>query len=120
MNIPYETLLVTVGAGYDDISVNQTIKSTSGGIAQPSVKSHIGLQKLNPKLGLTCQVQKTTTLRAAAFRTITRSLTSNQTIEPTQVSGFNQFYDDQIGTKAVNYGLAADQVFTADLSAGMS
>jgi len=118
-NIPYETLLVTLGASYDDISVNQTSKITSGGMALPSVKSHIGLQKLNPKLGLTWQVKKATTLRAAAFRTITRSLTSNQTIEPTQVAGFNQFYDDQIGTKAVNYGLAADQVFTDDLSGGM-
>ncbi len=35
------------------------------------------------------------------------------------MAGFNQFYDDPFGTKAIVYGLAADQVFTADVSGGV-
>jgi tetratricopeptide (TPR) repeat protein len=119
-NIPYgDTLVVTAGASYDDLSMDQTSKNTANGTPQPTRKYHIGLKKLNPKLGLTWQVRKTTTLRAAAFRTVTRSLSSSQTIEPTQVAGFNQFYDDPFGTRANLYGLAADQIFTPDLSGGV-
>ena len=119
-NIPYgDTLLVTAGASYDDLREDQTSKNTANGVPLPAEKSHLGAQKLNPKFGLTWQARETTTLRAAAFRTITRSLSSSQTIEPTQVAGFNQFYDDPFGTKAIVYGLAADQVFTADVSGGV-
>jgi hypothetical protein len=114
-----ENFLVTAGASYDDLSWNQTDKSTANGVPQPDTKSHIGVQKLNPKLGISWQATKTSTLRAAAFRTITRSLSNSQTIEPTQVSGFNQFYDDPVGTKAKVYGLAVDQVFYTDLSGGV-
>ena len=37
------------------------------------------------------------------------SLVSNQTIEPTQVAGFNQFFDDFDGTDAWRYGVGVDQ-----------
>jgi tetratricopeptide (TPR) repeat protein len=118
-NIPIgDTVLVTAGTSYDDLSMDQTSENTANGVPLPTTKSHLGAKKLNPKLGLTWQATKTTTLRAAAFRTITRSLSSSQTIEPTQVAGFNQFYDDPFGTEAKVYGLAADQVFSADLSGG--
>jgi outer membrane receptor protein involved in Fe transport len=80
----------------------------------------IATRKLNPKAGITWRVRPGTTLRAAGFRTIGRYLVSSQTVEPTQVAGFNQFYDEPPGTKAILYGLAADQVFTADLSAGLA
>jgi FecR protein/Tetratricopeptide repeat len=125
-NIPYgQTLMMTAGASYDDLSLDQDTETTTTltGLPVPPTstpsKSKIGVQKLNPKLGLTWLPWKNTTLRAAAFRTITRSLVSNQTIEPTQVAGFNQFYNDQTGTKADVYGLAADQVITQDLSSGV-
>jgi tetratricopeptide (TPR) repeat protein len=118
-NIPVaETFLVTAGASYDDLSQDQTTHTTANGAPQPTVKSHLGVKKLNPKLGLTWRATKSTTLRAAAFRTVTRNLTSAQTIEPTQVAGFNQFYDETFGTEAKVYGLAADQVFGTDLSGG--
>ncbi|NOT84158.1 MAG: TonB-dependent receptor [Methylococcaceae bacterium] len=45
--------------------------------------------------------------------------TSNQTIEPTQVAGFNQLYDDFNGTIAWKYGVAADQKFSKNISAGI-
>jgi hypothetical protein len=125
-NIPYgETVLITLGASFDDLDRDQTrrSKTTVVGVPVPPAKttdkSSISEKKLNPKFGITWQVRPDTTLRAAGFRTITRSLLSSQTVEPTQVAGFNQFYDEQVGTKAIRYGLAADHVFTANLSSGV-
>ncbi len=65
--------------------------------------------QFNPKLGLTWQLNSTTTVRAAAFRVLARSLIANQTLEPTQVAGFNQFYDDLDGTDSRRYGLALEK-----------
>jgi outer membrane receptor protein involved in Fe transport len=45
-------------------------------------------------------------------------LISDQTLEPTQVSGFNQFFDDLNGTEAWRYGGAIDQKFTRTLYGG--
>jgi tetratricopeptide (TPR) repeat protein len=73
---------------------------------------------LNPKLGVTWNITPATLLRAAAFRTLKRSLLTDQTIEPTQVAGFNQLYDDFNGTKAWRYGLGLDHRFSDHLFAG--
>lgn len=68
--------------------------------------------QVNPKLGITWQMHPGTTLRAAGFRAFKRSLVTDQTLEPTQVAGFNQFYDDVASTDASRYGLALDQKFS--------
>ena len=48
-----------------------------------------------------------------------RTLITNQTLEPTQVAGFNQFYDDDVAaTDAWNYGAAVDQKFSTSLYGG--
>jgi outer membrane receptor protein involved in Fe transport len=65
--------------------------------------------QLNPKFGLTWQVLKNTTLRAAAFRTLQRRLIYAQTIEPTQVAGFNQLFDDFEASDTWRYGFGLDQ-----------
>jgi hypothetical protein len=46
-------------------------------------------------------------------------LLTQQTLEPTQVAGFNQFYDDPPGTDAWRYGVAVDQKFTKNLFGGI-
>ena len=65
--------------------------------------------QVNPKVGVMWTPMPDTTLRAAFFRTLKRQLVSNQTIEPTQVAGFNQFYDDIDGTDAWRAGVGIDQ-----------
>jgi len=64
--------------------------------------------QINPKLGLTWHIDSNTTLRAAAFRSLKRSMASNQTLEPTHIAGFNQFYDDINGTESRRYGIALE------------
>lgn len=74
--------------------------------------------QLNPKFGLTWQVLKNTTLRAAAFRTLQRRLIYAQTIEPTQVAGFNQLFDDFEASDTWRYGFGLDQKLPADCFGG--
>ncbi len=71
--------------------------------------------QVNPKFGLVWDMFPGTTLRAAVFKTLKRQLISDQTIEPTQVAGFNQFFDDPNGTIAWRYGVAIDQKFPEKL-----
>jgi len=73
----------------------------------------------NPKFGVTWNALPSTTLRAAAFRVFRRSLLTDQTLEPTQVAGFNQFYDDIESTDSWHYGVAIDQKFFATLFGGL-
>jgi len=72
----------------------------------------------NPKVGVTWIPFSGTTLRAAAFRALKRTLVTNQTLEPTQVAGFNQFFDDFNQTRYWSYGGAIDQKFTSSLLGG--
>jgi tetratricopeptide (TPR) repeat protein len=78
-----------------------------------------GINQINPKFGATWEPITGTTLRIAAFRSLKRTLVTNQTLEPTQVAGFNQFYDDINGAQAWRYGAAIDQKFTNALFGGV-
>ena len=77
------------------------------------------INQFNPKIGVTWNPFPSTTLRAAAFRALKRTLITDQTLEPTQVAGFNQFFDDFNGTKAWRYGAGIDQKFTKEFFGGM-
>ncbi len=67
--------------------------------------------KFNPKVGLTWTLKSGTTLRGAWFKALKRTLLTDQTLEPTQVAGFNQFFDDPTATQSEVWGGAIDQKF---------
>jgi len=67
---------------------------------------------LSPKLGATATFDSGTTVRAAVFSKLASTIGRLQTLEPTQVSGFNQFHEDVGGTHSWNYGLGVDQQFS--------
>lgn len=75
--------------------------------------------QFNPKFGITWNPVAGTTVRAAVFRALKRTLITDQTIERTEVAGFNQFFDDVNFTEAWRYGGAIDQKFTEDLFGGV-
>lgn len=95
---------LVLGASYD--AIDGSVASTSG-------------HQFNPKLGLIWNVTPATTVRAAAFRVLKRTLITNQTLEPTEVAGFNQFYDDANFTKSRRLGVALDQKFSATVFGGI-
>ncbi len=57
-------------------------------------------------------------MRGAAFRVLKRTLITDQTVEPTQVAGFNQFFDETSATDYWVYGGAIDQKFTQSIYGG--
>ena len=100
----------TVGASGDFYDQKET-EGTSGSRDQHE-------SQVNPKFGVTWNPIPSTTLRGALFRTLRRVLVTEQTIEPTQVAGFNQFYDDINATETWVYGAAVDQKFSQNLYGG--
>jgi predicted Zn-dependent protease len=93
---------IIAGLSYDDYSDNI-----------------IDRDQWSPKIGAVWDITRSTTLRAAAFRVLTRTVASEQTIEPTQVAGFNQLYDDLEGSKSKRYGVALDKQFSNRLYGGL-
>ena len=74
--------------------------------------------QFNPKLGVLWNITSSTTLRAAGFRLLKQPLAVNQTIQPTQVAGFNQFFDDFNGSDVHRYGVGIDHKFNPALLGG--
>ena len=81
--IPMESLALTLGISEEEFESGMNDNNQT-----------------NPKVGIVWSPFKNTTIRGAAFRTLKRTLISSQTIEPTQVAGFNQFFDDFNFTRA--------------------
>ena len=73
----------------------------------------------NPKFGLFFTPTTSTTVRLAAFQYVKRELIASQTLEPTQVGGFNQFYDDPNGAVVREQAIAFDQKFPGEVYAGI-
>jgi len=94
--------VLSFGASYDDI-----------------LSGNYEVDEFNPKLGLTWRNDKGMTLRAAYFEGVTHPINAEQTIEPTQVAGFNQFFDDVFGSITKRYGAGIDQRWGNQWSAGL-
>lgn len=99
--------------------ITWTIGGSGNFLKSKLVDQPIERNEFNPKLGVTWSPFPGTTFRAAVFRTVSRGLVTDQTIEPTQVAGFNQFFDDAEGTRAWRYGIGIDQKFLSQLYGGV-
>lgn len=107
--------------GYSYLKPHQTVTVTLGASGQfrsGENESQNGKPLVNPKFGLLWTPFPGTLIRLAAFQGSKRTLVTNQTIEPTQVAGFNQFYDDFNGTTAWRYGAALNQKLTQHVYLG--
>ncbi|TYO90817.1 tetratricopeptide repeat protein [Oceanicella actignis] len=75
--------------------------------------------RLAPKLGAEADLGGGVTLRAAAGRMVKRPLLFDETLEPTQIAGFNQVFADLNGTVSDLAGLALDWRARNDLWLGV-
>jgi tetratricopeptide (TPR) repeat protein len=96
-----EPVTWTLGASYDDYQ------------EQP-----LEIDSFNPKLGVQWNLTDQFLLRAAAFRVVKPALVSNRTLEPTQVAGFNQLFDDINATRSSRYGGGFDWRMAPTLAIG--
>jgi len=90
INIPSDVIW-TLGLGYDSYE-----------------EETVDVDEVTPKFGVQWQATDKLLIRAAAMRTVKRALVVDQTLEPTEVAGFNQFFDDLNGTTAERYGIGLD------------
>ena len=102
---PLQNLTITVGASGDFFEADDELVEDE--------------DQFNPKFGATWDLDSGTTLRAAAFRVLKRTLITDQTLEPTQVAGFNQFFDELNATDYWRYGGAIDQKFSDKIFGGV-
>lgn len=89
---PY--LVGTVGASRDEYRV---------------LPNHV--QQWSPKFGVVWTPVPQLRVRAANYKALKRDLLAEQSIEPTQVAGFNQVYDDFNGTPTENLAVGVDGWF---------
>ncbi len=136
LNNPEEFGDINIVGGFEGQPLNQD-ESQSNGYVYAYVKpwqnlmatfglsmdayQTMGFQRnqINPKFGINWQILPSTLIRAAAFQSVKRALSSNQTLEPTQVASFNQFFDDFNGAKTKRYGLAIDHQYNPSMFAGL-
>jgi hypothetical protein len=88
---PFDGVVATIGLSYHDYD-----------------QTNLDFDAINPKVGLRFDATDDLTLRMAYFKVVKPALSSNRTLETTQVAGFNQFFDDANGSKSKRYGLGLD------------
>ncbi|WP_350117146.1 tetratricopeptide repeat protein [Nitrosomonas sp.] len=96
-----KNIIATLGFNYNIFKTSQN----TIGLFDPHF---LKVNEIDPKFGLQWNILEDTRLRLAWFETVKTDLISQQTIEPTQVAGFNQFFDDASGTQSRRKGAGLD------------
>ena len=104
---------------YTNTKFRKDLNITFGFTYDSYKEAAFNLNKINPKLGLQWDITEGLRLRAAWFETVKSALIANQTIEPTQVAGFNQLFDDINGTRAQRMGLGLDTYLSKKVYSGI-
>ena len=106
---------------YTNINFPSNLNTTLG-LSYDSFTSSIDgtrSDKLNPKFGLQWDIIDFLRLRFAWLETTKSHLLAQQSLEPTQVAGFNQFFDDTNGTRARRIGIGLDYQFSNSVYGGV-
>lgn len=93
---------------YTNLNFNTNLNMTLGFSYDVYKERGLTIDRLNPKFGLQWNMVQNLRLRFAWIEGIKVPLSANQTIEPTQVAGFNQLFDDPNGTKFRRIGGGLD------------
>lgn len=106
---------------YGNIVFPETVTWTVGGAYQHYEESRgndLTVSGFLPKLGVQWNVTEDFLLRGAVFKAIKPVITNSRLLEPTQVAGFDQYFDDSNGSEYWRYGAGFDWRATRDLSFG--
>ena len=110
-------ILHTNAFAYATVRVSDRLDVVAG-VSQDDFSGTVVRDQTNPKFGVTWVSPRGTTIRGAVFRSMKRTLVSSQTLEPTHVAGFNQFFDETNGTDSWRYGVGIDQQVSEFLFTG--
>ena len=101
-DITFGTTNILLGVSNDDQNDNVT---------------NLYVNQINPKIGIR-QSFFGVNARVAYYRTLKRPLINNQTLEPSNIVGFVQVYDEPQGADSQNYAIAFDYSKTTSLLMG--
>lgn len=111
------------GYVYADVGLPAGLDLTVGAGVTSSEGRAFKADQVNPKVGITWRPSADLTVRASAFRTLQPSSFSRSNIqpflEPTEVTGFNQYFFGAEGEDVWRYGIALDQQTTANVALGL-
>ncbi len=104
------------GYVYANVNVTSAFTLTFGVSYQDYEEEAFEVDSVNPKAGFRWNITDTLALRGSYFEVIKPALASNRTLEPTQLAGFTQFYDDANATETEQFAggidwQASDSVF---------
>jgi tetratricopeptide (TPR) repeat protein len=88
-------------------------------LLNPSTAVPLSFNEIDPKVGLQWDITNRFRLRTAWTETITSALIAQQTLEPSQVAGFNQIFDDPVGTRSRRQGIGLDARISKDFYGGI-
>lgn len=103
---------------YTNVKFPDPVTWTLGVAFDDFEQDPIEVNRVSPKLGVRWDITSDLSLRGAVFRWIKPALSANRTLEPTQVSGFDQVFDDANGDESWRYGVGLDWRATNQLFAG--
>jgi tetratricopeptide (TPR) repeat protein len=92
---------LTLGASYEDFEVSYT-----------------AVDRTSPKFGLTWEARDNLSFRAAYMESVVRPFYLDQTIEPTQVAGFNQLFFVGQGAELEQFGFGVDAKLNSSMAVG--
>lgn len=96
--------LWTLGLSYDDLEFKNL------GFA---------LNKTNPKVGVQWELSDALRVRGAYFKTLKPALVVEQTLQPTQIAGFTQLFDDGEAAESEVFGLGIDVGLSEEVFIGL-
>lgn len=77
-------------------------------------------EKWSPKFGALLNLSDDVVLRLAAFKSVSKMVAANQSVEPVTIVGFNQFYGDRDGLQSQNGGVGLDYIPHSSFRGGVS
>jgi tetratricopeptide (TPR) repeat protein len=113
------SLEIIAGASYEDVTAPVGLLPPRDYLVTPGEVAYED-SRVSAKVGLTGYLNSKTVLRGAAYNRLAPAIGRLQTLEPTQVAGFNQFFNDPGGTWSSNYGVGVDQTFSRNVFGGLS
>ncbi|MCU7849715.1 MAG: FecR domain-containing protein [Candidatus Thiodiazotropha sp. (ex Lucinoma kastoroae)] len=108
---------LTLASSYTDDTIKQHTIDFAGSFDNSDKES-----QFNPKIGLVWDITDSSTIRTAFYRS-RPGTTSATSIEPSQIAGFNQIYDDyqdSLINDAKRAGIGFDSKIRSNLSLGFS
>jgi tetratricopeptide (TPR) repeat protein len=106
------------GYVYTNLKIPKPVTWTLGLSYDDFKDDPVKVKKFNPKLGVVWNITDNLAIRAASFEWVKPPLLADRTLEPTQVSGFNQVFDNSNGDDALRRGVGLDWRITKQLFTG--